>query len=99
MAGKSYRGTAPIDRYEEARNLADMFMMTNGYSPCLDKFQPRPWSALDAGAVVRLYTMDKARGTNRGGVSVGMSKTELMSPHWSQYVAHQIEIALQRKVT
>lgn len=98
MAGKSYKGTPPILRYEEAKAIADQWMAIHGYRPCLDRYQPTSSAALDAGAVVRLYTMHKSGGTKHGGVSIGLSKTELMRDGWSQYVAHQIETALQRKI-
>lgn len=98
MTGKSYKGTPPIIRYDEARELADQWMAIQGYRPCLDRHQPASSAALDSGAVVRLYTMHKDRGTKHGGISLGLSKTELMRNGWSAYVKHQIETVLQRKL-
>lgn len=94
MAGKSYKGPRPVDRYGDACEMADLWMMQQGYQAC--KFQPPHDPEL--GAVVRLYTMDVSRSTKDGGISIAWAKDELMKPTWTQYVKFQIETALQRKI-
>lgn len=98
MAGKSYSGTPPIERYEEAKSLCDQWMALEGYAPCHERYQQTALMAIDSGVVHRLYTMHPDRNTKHGGVSVGLSKTEIMKDTWTQHVKFQIETALQREI-
>lgn len=96
MVGKKRLGFRPIDRYEEAKVAADWAMAARGYQPCLDKYQTKPMDQLDRGIIQRLYTTDSRRGTEHGGVSIGFVKDELLKPHWGEYVAAQVKLALSR---
>ena len=96
MAGKKRLGFRPIDRFEGAKAAADWAMAARGYQPCLDRFQRSAMSQVDSDVIVRLYTQHESRNTEHGGVSVGLSKAELLRPEWSAYVAAQIALALSR---
>lgn len=92
MAGKKRLGFRPIDRYEEAKKLADWAMSAKGYLPCRDQ----PKQTVDRTFIQRLYTTHESRDTNHGGVSVAFDKDTLLEDHWTNYVQAQVELALSR---
>ncbi len=88
---------ATFDRQDAAIYLADSLMERNGYRPCKEKFQQTRMTRLKSGAVVRLYTMDPKGRTDRGGISVGLSKSELARSTWEHYVIGQVNFALSQR--
>ncbi len=88
---------ATFYRQDEATYLADSLMERSGYRPCEEKFQQSRSTRLKSDTVVRLYTMDQEGGTDRGGISVGLSKADLARPTWEHYVTGQVNFALSQR--